>query len=89
MMKNEYFEQNELRSIRICIKILVPNLEEEVEKLADKDGWIKRADYVKFTSTTDLFKVEFHDRVFQKFDLEEEIDKKKGSSRKEPLKRVS
>ena len=55
----------------------VPNLEEEVGKIADKDGWIRVNDYMKFALTTELCKIEFQDRVFQKVDYGEESKSKK------------
>ena len=56
--------------------ISAPNIEDEANKLKDKEGWIKIGDFLKFAMTTDLFKVEFVDRVFHKTDPEEELKSK-------------
>ena len=42
----------------------VSNLEEELTKLAGKDGWIKLSEFMRFAYGTELCKVEFVDRVF-------------------------
>lgn len=55
----------------------MPNLEEEVAKLPDKEGWIQKHEFMKFAMTTELCKVEFVDRVFQKSDVEDDHSKKK------------
>ena len=65
---------------------LVPNLEEEVSKLPDKDGWIRINEFMKFAMPSDLCKIEFHDRVFQKVDYDEE--KKKNEAKKESKVKV-
>ena len=62
----------------------VPNIDEEASKLVDKDGWIIRHDFLKYAMTTELLKVEFTDRVFQKV----ESDDKKSTGKKDS-KRVS
>lgn len=41
---------------------VVPNLEEDVAKLADKEGWITLTDFIKFALPTELCKVEFLDK---------------------------
>lgn len=64
----------------------MPNLEEEVAKLPDKDGWIKLNDFMKFALTTELCKIEFQDRVFQKVDYDEE--RKKSEAKKDSKARV-
>ena len=40
----------------------MPNLEEDVAKLADKEGWITLTDFIKFALPTELCKVEFLDK---------------------------
>ena len=55
--------------------------------MVDKEGWINRHEYLKFAVTTELLKVEFQDRVFQKVDLD---DKKEGGGpSKKDSKKVS
>jgi hypothetical protein len=61
------------------------NLEEEVAKIKDREGWIKIGDFLKYAITTDLCKVEFVDRVFHRTDPEEELRNKtlkEGASRR-------
>ena len=60
---------------------LVPNLEEEVAKLPDKDGWIRINEFMKFAMPLDLCKIEFHDRVFQKHDYDAEEKKAKQEAK--------
>lgn len=62
-------------------EIIVPNIEEEAVKLRDKDGWIKMHDFFKFALTTDLCKIEFQDRVFQKVDYDEERKKSEAAKK--------
>ena len=50
--------------------ISVPNIDEEAARLTDKDGWIIRHEFLKFAVTTELLKVEFQDRVFQKVEVD-------------------
>ena len=66
----------------------VPNLEEEVAKLPDKDGWIRINEFMKFAMPLDLCKIEFHDRVFQKVDYEAEEEKRKKEAKKESKVKV-
>jgi len=49
---------------------IVPNIDEEAARLTDKDGWIIRHEFLKFAVTTELLKVEFQDRVFQKVEVD-------------------
>ena len=57
----------------------MPNLEEEVAKLPDKEGWITMNDYKKYAiGNSELCKVEFVDRVFQKSDVEEDRKQKEA-----------
>jgi len=70
----QIFEENEVQ---------VPNLEEEIAKLPDKDGWIRINEFMKFSMPLDLCKIEFHDRVFQKVDYEAEEKKRKEEAKKE------
>ena len=66
----------------------VPNLEEEVAKLPDKDGWIRINEFMKFAMPLDICKIEFHDRVFQKVDYEAEEKKRKEEAKKESKAKV-
>ena len=61
----------------VLYHFLVPDLEDEVAKLPDKDGWILYTEFMKFAITTELCKIEFQDRVFQKVNYGEEEKKKK------------
>lgn len=66
----------------------VPNIEEEAADLA-KDGWIQRHDFLRFACTTELLKVEFQDRVFQKVQVDDKKDdrgSKKDSKKLDPSK---
>ena len=54
--------------------ISVPNIDEEAARLTDKDGWIIRHEFLKFAVTTELLKVEFQDRVFQKVEVDKTKD---------------
>ena len=55
----------------------VPNFEEDVAKLQDEAGWISMNDYKKYAiENTELCKVEFVDRVFQKKPKVKEDQKK-------------
>ena len=74
-------------SFFLLLLFLVPNLEEEVSKLPDKDGWIRINEFMKFAMPSDLCKIEFHDRVFQKVDYDEE--KKKNEAKKESKVKVN
>ena len=58
---------------------------DEIPQLADKEGWIKIIDFLKFATGTELCKIEFQDRVFSKanFDNDEE---KKGPKKDPKLK---
>lgn len=49
----------------------VPNLEEEIHKLAGKDGWIRVGEFLRFAVGTDLCKIEYVDRVFHKDKVDE------------------
>ena len=62
----------------------MPNIEEDVPKLADKEGWIQIHEYMKFAMPTELCKVEFVDRVFQKGGGDDE--KKKSEAKKEKVR---
>lgn len=64
--------------------VVVPNIEEDVPKLADKEGWIQIHEYMKFAMPTELCKVEFVDRVFQKGGGDDE--KKKSEAKKEKVR---
>ena len=68
-------------------EIEVVGLEEEVAKLPDKEGWIRLNEYMKYALTTDLCKIEYTDRVFQKVDYGEE-EKKKNEAKKESKVKV-
>ena len=54
----------------------MPNIEEEARKVAGKDGLITYPEFIRFAGPTELFKIEFHDRVFHKCDEDEKDDKK-------------
>ena len=60
----------------------MPNLEEDVAKLADKEGWITLTDFIKFALPTELCKVEFLD----KYRKEKEEKEAKSSVKKERKK---
>ena len=68
----------------VCSFFPVPNIEEEAADLA-KDGWIQRHDFLRFACTTELLKVEFQDRVFQKVQVD---DKKDDRGSKKDSKKV-
>jgi len=71
------FEDNE---------VVVPNLEEEVAKLPDKEGWITMNDFKKYAiGNSELCKVEFVDRVFQKSDPDEDRKQKEAKATKVKL----
>ena len=60
----------------------MPNLEEEVAKIPDKEGWITMNDYKKYAiENTELCKIEFVDRVFQKKPKIKEDQKKMEASK--------
>jgi len=44
--------------------VTVTTLEEDVLTLADKEGWITRNEFIKYSMDTDLCKTEIQDRVF-------------------------
>ncbi len=60
---------------------VVPNIEEEAGRMADKDGWIKLNEFKRFAIPTELCKIEFQDRVFQKVDYGEEERKAKEEAK--------
>ena len=61
----------------------VPNFEEDVAKLQDEAGWISMNDYKKYAiENTELCKVEFVDRVFQKKTKVKEDQKKMKADQK-------
>ena len=64
-------------------------MEEEIAKLPDKDGWIRINEFMKFCLPSDLCKIEFHDRVFQKVDYEAEEKKAKQEAKKESKVKVN
>jgi len=66
--------------------ISVPNLEEDVAKLADKEGWITLTDFIKFALPTELCKVEFLDK-YRKEEKEAKSSVKK--ERKKPAPQTS
>jgi len=59
---------------------------DEVSQLADKEGWIKIMDFLKFATGTELCKIEFQDRVFSKVDFGDHSDDKKGPKKDPKLK---
>ena len=63
----------------------MPNLEAEVNKLADKEGWITLIQFIKFAIPTDLCKLEFKDKVFHK----DEDEKKTATKKDAKPKKVS
>jgi len=66
--------------------VIVPNIDEEVARLTDKEGWILRHEFLKFAVTTELLKVEFQDRVFQKVEVDKsKEDRSKKDSTKQKL----
>ncbi len=70
----------------VCL--LVPNIEEEAKKIAGRDGLINYAEFRKFATPTELCKVEFHDRVFNKQpDDKEKAKKEKGKGNKVSISR--
>ena len=61
----------------------MPNLEEEVAKIPDKEGWITMNDFKKYAiGNSELCKVEFVDRVFQKSDPDEDRKQKEAKATK-------
>ena len=44
--------------------ISVPTLEDDVLTMVDKEGWITRNEFIKYSMDTDLCKTEIQDRVF-------------------------
>ena len=59
---------------------------EEVSQLADKEGWIKIIDFLKFATGTELCKIEFQDRVFSKSNFDDRDEEKKGHKKDPKLK---
>ena len=58
------------------------NFEEDVAKLQDEAGWISMNDYKKYAiENTELCKIEFVDRVFQKKPMVK-VDQKKMEASK-------
>ena len=56
----------------------VPNFEENVAKLQDKEGWITMSNYKKYAvENTELCKNEFIDRIFLKPKVKEDQYQKK------------
>jgi hypothetical protein len=66
----------------------VPNLEKEVAKLPDKDGWILFNDFMKLAVTTDLCKIDHVERASGEVDLEAEKKKVKHVSKKKPQVKI-
>ncbi|TRY70065.1 hypothetical protein TCAL_15024 [Tigriopus californicus] len=66
--------------------VVLPNLEEDIAKLAGKDGLITLSEFKKFTMPTDLCKIEFHDRVFQKVEYDKAENTATGPSAKKDSK---
>ena len=62
---------------------------EEVSQLADKEGWIKIIDFLKFATGTELCKIEFQDRVFSKSNFDDRDEEKKGHKKDPKLKVTS
>ena len=58
--------------------VVVPNIEEEVEKVAGDDGEVRFADFMKFATPTELCKID-HVRGSFLQGKEEEAQKKKES----------
>ena len=65
--------------------VSVQNLD-EVSGLADKEGWIKIIDFLKFATDTELCKIEFQDRVFSKSNFGHDEEKKKEGKKEPKLK---
>lgn len=83
---NFWYTLQKLKSLHSTFA--VPNLEEEVAKMPDKEGWIRLAEYMKFALGTELCKIEFQDRVFSKVDYGAEDEKKKNEGKKESKAKV-
>ena len=67
----------------------MPNLEEEVAKIPDKEGWITMNDFKKYAiGNSELCKVEFVDRVFQKSDPDEDRKQKEAKATKVKVKYI-
>lgn len=47
-------------------EITIPDIEDEISKICDKNGEIDFKEFMKFAMNTDLCMVEFHDKVFHK-----------------------
>jgi len=69
-------------------EVQVPNLEKEVAKLPDKDGWILFNDFMKLAVTTDLCKIDHVERASGEVDLEAEKKKVKNVSKKKPQGKI-
>ena len=67
------------------MSVSVQNLD-EVSGLADKEGWIKIIDFLKFATDTELCKIEFQDRVFSKSNFGHDEEKKKEGKKEPKLK---
>ena len=67
------------------LSVSVQNLD-EVSGLADKEGWIKIIDFLKFATDTELCKIEFQDRVFSKSNFGHDEEKKKEGKKEPKLK---
>ena len=69
----------------LFLSVSVQNLD-EVSGLADKEGWIKIIDFLKFATDTELCKIEFQDRVFSKSNFGHDEEKKKEGKKEPKLK---
>ncbi len=60
---------------------LVPNIEEEVDKILGDDGEVRFTDFMKFATPTELCKID-HTRGGSVIAAKEEEEKKKKESKK-------
>ena len=64
---------------------------DQVSGLADKEGWIKIIDFLKFATDTELCKIEFTDRVFASKSHfgSKDSEKEKDERKKDPKLKVN
>ena len=83
---------SEFRGGRPCFNFIfsVQNMD-QVSGLADKEGWIKIIDFLKFATDTELCKIEFTDRVFASKSHfgSKDSEKEKDERKKDPKLKVN
>jgi len=85
LLHSFFFLYKRLETLSLFLSVSVQNLD-EVSGLADKEGWIKIIDFLKFATDTELCKIEFQDRVFSKSNFGHDEEKKKEGKKEPKLK---